>query len=139
MFFKVPVVESVSLLLSVLQNRDIPCLSAHEMFLLTSKVLLKLRLSALQLIPPLRQMMLDFLYCTIRKCIFMMSLNETQIFTMTCDLAKEKDCEEVVSNTMAHFKKLNVLVANAGILAANPLETMPMEEYDRMMNINCKS
>jgi NAD(P)-dependent dehydrogenase (short-subunit alcohol dehydrogenase family) len=56
---------------------------------------------------------------------------------MTCDLAKEKDCDEVVNNTVAHFKKLDVLVANAGILAANPLETMPMEEYDRMMNINC--
>lgn len=56
---------------------------------------------------------------------------------MTCDLAQEKDCQEIVSKTMAHFKQLNVLVANAGILAANPLETMPMEEYDRMMNINC--
>jgi len=58
---------------------------------------------------------------------------------MLVDLSKEKDCEEVMKKTIEHFKKLNVLVANAGILATNPLETMPMDEYDRVMNINCRA
>ena len=58
---------------------------------------------------------------------------------MKVDLSKETDCEEVMKKTIDHFKQLNVLVANAGILFESPLETMTMEEYDLIMNINCRA
>ena len=54
-------------------------------------------------------------------------------------MAVEKDCEDAVKMTIEKFKKLDVLVPCAGILTTGPLETISMEEYDTLMNINCRS
>lgn len=54
-------------------------------------------------------------------------------------MAAEKDCEDAVSKTIEKFKKLDVLVPSAGILITGPLETISLEEYDKQMNINCRS
>lgn len=45
----------------------------------------------------------------------------------------EADCENAVKKTIEHFKRLDVLIPNAGVLARGPLETMSMEEYDRTL------
>ena len=55
------------------------------------------------------------------------------------DLAVEEDCQLTVNKTMEHFDRLDVLVANAGLMASNSVETITMQEYDRIMNINCRS
>lgn len=62
-----------------------------------------------------------------------------QVLTIAGDMAVEKDCEEAVNRTIEKFKKLDVLVPSAGILVTGPLETISLEEYDRQMNINCRS
>lgn len=54
-------------------------------------------------------------------------------------MAVEKDCEDAVNKTIEKFKKLDVLVPSAGILITGPLETISLEEYDKQMNINCRS
>merc|ERR1711973_658464 len=44
-----------------------------------------------------------------------------------------------VEKTVAHFKRIDVLVPCAGILTPSPLETISMEDYDKLMDINCRS
>lgn len=54
-------------------------------------------------------------------------------------MTEEKDCEDAVSKAVEKFKRLDVLIPCAGILTSGPLETISMDEYDRLMNINCRS
>lgn len=56
---------------------------------------------------------------------------------ITADVTK--DAERIISQTIEHFGKLNVLVNNAGIaeLSQEPLGTVDM--YDRIMNTNVRS
>lgn len=58
---------------------------------------------------------------------------------MVGDMTVEKVCEEAAIKTIERFQQLDVLIPNAGILVLGPLETHPIEEYDRVMNINCRS
>lgn len=58
---------------------------------------------------------------------------------MTGDLTIEKDCQDLVQNTINAFKRLDVLVANAGIISAGGLQQLLLEDFDRIMRLNCRS
>ncbi|CAL4166714.1 unnamed protein product, partial [Meganyctiphanes norvegica] len=62
-----------------------------------------------------------------------------KILTVQGDLAKDEDCHRVVSETVAHFGQLDILVNSAGILLSGGIETISMEDYDRQMNVNTRS
>lgn len=64
---------------------------------------------------------------------------EDKVFTIQGDLAKDDDCHRVVSETVAKFGQLDVLVNSAGILTSGGIEKISMEEYDRQMNVNTRS
>ena len=55
------------------------------------------------------------------------------------DLTLEKDCENAVKKTVERFNRLDVLVPNAGILKIGFLEIQSLEDYDKVMDINCRS
>lgn len=55
------------------------------------------------------------------------------------DLGVEKNCEDAVLKTVDKFTRINVLVTSAGILLTGSIETTSLEDYDRLMNINCRS
>ena len=63
----------------------------------------------------------------------------TEPFLVVADLSKEEDTARVVEETVAHFKQINILVNNAGILLSNSIENVNMADYDRIMNINLRS
>lgn len=50
-----------------------------------------------------------------------------------------KDAERIISETIDHFGKLDVLINSAGIYANNSIETIDLDEYDRIMNTNLRS
>lgn len=54
-------------------------------------------------------------------------------------MSVEKDCENAVRKAIEKFTRIDVLIPCAGILTTGPLETISMEEYDHLMNINCRS
>ena len=62
-----------------------------------------------------------------------------QVLQLVGDMAVEKDCELAVIKTIDQFKKLDVLIPCAGLLTTGPLESISMDEYDNLMNINCRS
>lgn len=54
-------------------------------------------------------------------------------------MSVEKDVEASVNKTIETFSRLDVLVPSAGILNRGSIETLSMEEYDQLMNINMRS
>lgn len=54
-------------------------------------------------------------------------------------MAVETDCEDAVKKVIEKFQRLDVLIPSAGLLKTGPLETISMEEYDHLMNVNCRA
>ena len=51
----------------------------------------------------------------------------------------EADVETAVKKTLEHFKRLDVLIPNAGVLVRGSIETVSMGDYDKVMEINVRS
>lgn len=60
-------------------------------------------------------------------------------FLIIADLNNEHDVETIINNTICNFKKIDVLVNNAGVLEAGTIENTSLEQYDRVMNTNVRS
>jgi len=52
------------------------------------------------------------------------------------DVTQPQDWQSAVAQTIKHFGKLNVLVNNAGIVAAAPLESQSLDDYLRIVMVN---
>ncbi len=59
------------------------------------------------------------------------------IFVHT-DVAEEYQVRNMVDTILHAFGRIDVLVNNAGVLSQSPLEEMPVEEWDRVMNVNLR-
>ncbi|TVY54273.1 Diacetyl reductase [(S)-acetoin forming] [Lachnellula cervina] len=57
---------------------------------------------------------------------------------ISADVSDQAQVVELVSETVAEFGALNVMVANAGILETTPLLELSVEQWDRSMAINLR-
>lgn len=57
---------------------------------------------------------------------------------MNGDMQNLADIKNMISKTVEHFGKLDVLVNNAAIVHISPITETTEEDYDRVMNINLK-
>ncbi len=55
------------------------------------------------------------------------------------DVTETSQVDRLVSETMQHLGKIDVLVNSAGILKSGSLETTTLDDWDKMMNINVRS
>jgi gluconate 5-dehydrogenase len=55
---------------------------------------------------------------------------------MLCDVAKESDVQAVVDRTLDRFGKVDILVNNAGVTWAEEPERMPLEKWQKVIDIN---
>jgi len=77
---------------------------------------------------------------TVAQCLAANSnMSSQNVLSLVGDMTDEKVCCESVEKTVARFNSIDVLVPCAGILTPGPLETISMEEYDKLMDINCRS
>jgi gluconate 5-dehydrogenase len=53
-----------------------------------------------------------------------------------CDVAKADDVQRVVDQTVKHFGKVDILVNNAGVTWAAEPEEMPLEKWQKVVDIN---
>ncbi|XP_023933836.1 3-oxoacyl-[acyl-carrier-protein] reductase FabG-like [Bicyclus anynana] len=67
-----------------------------------------------------------------------LSPNKLQPTKIVADINNEKDIENIIGVTIKHFKKLDVLVNNAGILAHGSIETTSLEQFDNIMKTNVR-
>jgi 3-oxoacyl-[acyl-carrier protein] reductase len=54
------------------------------------------------------------------------------------DVSNLKDAEKVVAAAIAHFKRVDILICNAGIWEGAPVESMPEEIWNRTIDTNLK-
>ncbi|MDH3241076.1 MAG: 3-oxoacyl-ACP reductase FabG [Alphaproteobacteria bacterium] len=60
---------------------------------------------------------------------------------VTCDVARESDTERMVSDTVAAFGRLDILVANAGLythIARMKATEISVEDWDQVMAVNVR-
>lgn len=62
-----------------------------------------------------------------------------QPLQIIADVTNEADSKRAIDTTIEQFKKLDVLVNNAGILKRGSIETSTLEDYDTIMNVNVRS
>lgn len=62
--------------------------------------------------------------------------NRTTI--MKIDVTKPEEVKEMMDHIIKIFKKINVLVVNAGVVRVGPVETFPDADYDLLINVNLK-
>ncbi len=53
-----------------------------------------------------------------------------------CDVSKEDDVEAMYKKTISHFGTVDVCVANAGIQIDHPLHEMPLDAWQKVLDVN---
>jgi gluconate 5-dehydrogenase len=69
------------------------------------------------------------------------AVNELRALGLTvegalCDVSKPADVQRVVDQTIARFGKVDILVNNAGISWGEEPETMPLEKWQKVLDVN---
>ena len=54
------------------------------------------------------------------------------------DVTKLKDIDNMVKKTMQKFKKIDILINNAGIYYATPVASMTEKDWDKIISVNLK-
>lgn len=49
------------------------------------------------------------------------------------------DAQRIIDQTLAHFGRLNILINNAGICIRDSAQSVDLDDYDRLMDINVRS
>lgn len=52
------------------------------------------------------------------------------------DVSKDADVEHLINQTVKQFGRLDIMVSNAGILIAQPIEEFPSEKWMKVMAVN---
>ncbi|MFN2304114.1 MAG: SDR family NAD(P)-dependent oxidoreductase, partial [Anaerolineales bacterium] len=55
---------------------------------------------------------------------------------VVADVTKETDVEKLVDETVARFGKLDIIVSNAGILIAKPVDEFPANMWMKVLEVN---
>ncbi len=62
-----------------------------------------------------------------------------EALAVKCDVSKKSQVKNLVSKTIKSFKKIDVLVNNAGIFPYVAFDKMKESDWDKVMNVNLKS
>ena len=62
--------------------------------------------------------------------------NTEDIFIFPCDLRKPEDAEKLIQETTKHFVQVDILINNAGIITAGPVENQSIEDFKNVMETN---
>lgn len=58
------------------------------------------------------------------------------VLEIVCDVAKEKDCQNLINETINTFGKIDILINNAGISMRAIFEELDIEVFKKVMDIN---
>ncbi len=61
-----------------------------------------------------------------------------EAIAVKCDVSKKQEIENMVKQTLNKFKKIDILINNAGILQFKPFLELTEEDWDRMLTINLR-
>ena len=58
--------------------------------------------------------------------------------TMKVDVTKPDEVKKMINSTIEKFGRIDVLIANAGVVRVGPIEDFPDEDYDLLIDVNLK-
>jgi 3-oxoacyl-[acyl-carrier protein] reductase len=61
-----------------------------------------------------------------------------EVITISCDITKSSDVNEMVGKVQKAFGRVDILVNNAGIIRRGTIDTVTEEDWDRVMEVNLK-
>jgi len=63
-------------------------------------------------------------------------LHPDDFYLVAADLAKPEECQRLITETIARFNRIDVLVNNAAVIEVGPIESQTLEIFERTMQIN---
>jgi NAD(P)-dependent dehydrogenase (short-subunit alcohol dehydrogenase family) len=63
-------------------------------------------------------------------------LRAEDFYLVAADLSKTQECRRLITEAMAHFGRIDVLVNNAGIIGVGPIEAQTAEAFEHTMRVN---
>jgi NAD(P)-dependent dehydrogenase (short-subunit alcohol dehydrogenase family) len=60
----------------------------------------------------------------------------SDVLTIQCDLLDGAQTQSALQQTLARFRRVDILINNAGIIEVGPLEHMKIEDFDRAMRLH---
>lgn len=61
------------------------------------------------------------------------------VLKVIADVCIEEDAQRIVSETIDKFSKLDVLINSAGIIGSGTIETTSLDQFDQIMDVNCRA
>ncbi len=78
----------------------------------------------------------DLLYDEACKTVKEIQKLGVKAIAVKTDVSSKESIDNLVKEAVKKFKKVDILINNAGIFRPTPLETMKKEDWDKIMNIN---
>lgn len=58
------------------------------------------------------------------------------VLAVACDVSRLEDLENLVNKTKQRFKKIDILINNAGVSSQYPFQEQPIEDFERLAHTN---
>jgi short-subunit dehydrogenase len=61
---------------------------------------------------------------------------KTEVLTIQCDLLESAQIQTAVQQTLQHFRKIDILINNAGTVEVGPIQHFQIKDFDREMRLH---
>ena len=61
-----------------------------------------------------------------------------ECITVTCDVSKRSDCENLIDAAVKKWNRLDILVNNAGLMPLSFVKNIKVDEWEKMVDVNIK-
>ncbi len=61
-----------------------------------------------------------------------------ECITITCDVTKRNDCDNLVNSAVNKWGKIDILINNAGLMPLSFVKNLKVDEWERMVDVNIK-
>jgi short-subunit dehydrogenase len=61
---------------------------------------------------------------------------KTEVLTIQCDLLESAQIQSAVQQTLQHFRKIDILINNAGMVEVGPIQHFQIKDFDREMRLH---
>lgn len=62
-----------------------------------------------------------------------------KVLQIVADVTKEDDAKRIIDTAIAEYEKIDVLINSAGVIGSGSIENTSLDQYDDIMNVNCRA
>lgn len=75
----------------------------------------------------------------LREIVDACQANEANVLEVIADVCDEDDAKRIIDAAIEKFGKIDVLINSAGIIGSGSIENTSLDQYDNIMNVNCRA